>query len=401
MADKPDASMPSDSSKKRKRSIPALAEIEVDLAAPEPPSKKALRKANKGKPTKSAAPGKVEIGVENTAEVEPPKRSNYGIWAGNLSFTTTKADLKKFLVENSEIKESLITRIHLPSAAKNSASSATQPQKPRSIGYAYVDFSTPEALDSALALSESLLAGRRILIKNAKSFEGRPEKPTRSKSTTENCLASGNPSGKPPNKRIFVGNLGFDVTEEDLQENFSKCGDITNIHLATFEDSGKCKGFAWVVFKEVEAAISAIRGWVKFKTTNDSSSSTNSDSDTADEEEKKDTGKTAKPKGKKKQAKMRKWWVNRIKGRPLRMEFAEDKETRYNKRYGKGRPKDRGSGASEGGAALASAPKPKSFSSAMPRKVDARTIKPGAALANAPRATAAIVVGKGTKTVFD
>jgi len=154
------------------------------------------------------------------------------------------------------------------------------------------------------------LAGRRVLIKDNKSFEGRPEK-TKEESRRD---------GKPPNKRVFLGNLSYDVTEDSLKEHFEKCGAIANVMVATFQDTGKCKGYAWIVFEDLEGAENAVRGYVLVE----DEPSDISESDSEDEPAKMIT---KKPK--------RKWWVNKIKGRPVRMEYAEDAQVRYKKRYGK------------------------------------------------------------------
>jgi len=403
------------SSRKRKRENHPTEEIEVNISAPEPPSKKALRKAKKGKlarsssPTKAAAQAtKSDSEPDHVNKEEPTRRSEHGIWIGNLPFTATKAHLRKFLTDNTDIAEETITRLHMPAPADTNSPASRQRNKPQNKGFAYVDFSSSAALNEALALSETLLLGRRVLIKNSKNFEGRPEKPK--DADTE---GSASKSGKPPSKRIFVGNLGFDTSKEDLQEHFALCGEILDIHVATFEDSGKCKGYAWVEFGDVEAGEAAVRGWAKLP------ARVNSNSDSGDDEVDSRSGKASKKRESKEAPKLRKWWVNKIKGRPLRMEFAEDKAIRYKKRFGKEATARKETGASgeytsgidsaEGAGDPAQSGTAGSVQgkgegvlrSRHPREVDARTIKPGAALANAQRLTGAIVAGKGKKTTFE
>ena len=111
----------------------------------------------------------------------------------------------------------------------------------------------------------------------------------------------------------------------------------------------------------------------------------------------------------KKQPKIRKWWVNRLEGRSLRMEYAEGKDIRYKKRFGKEAKSSEQDQQqpSEKGPSL---PPTEDLDSSVkenirpahrrPRKVDARTIKPGAALAAAPRLTGGIIESQGKKTTF-
>ncbi len=390
----------SSSSGKRKRDPSPAAEIEVDVTAPEPPSKKTLRKAKKGKAT--SVPAKIDktaINVVTTnselASDENPKslttqskRSMYGIWIGNLPWTATKIDLRNFLTKDTDITDQMITRLHMSPPSKSAIAASRQIIKPQNQGFAYVDFSNEGALTEALALSEKLFTGRRVLIKDSKSFEGRPEKPK------EDGAALMQP-GKPPSKRIFVGNLGFDTTKETLQDHFACCGEILDIHVATFEDTGKCKGYAWIEFAELEAGEAAARGWVHFE---DKESLENEDEEIAEA-----LADQAKPKMK---HKPRKWWVNNLGGRPLRIEFAEGKDVRYKKRYGK-------DGSAREGDVVAD-PVPESELVANPvdrvidkkaeraqERIDARKIRPGAALSVAPRASSSIVKSQGRKIIFE
>ena len=397
---------PLPSSKKRKRQDAITEELEVDITAPEPLSKKALRKAKKAKQAPIEPPTKVDAKIqfsgsdnERPEASQPAKRSEYGIWIGNLPWSASKSDLRTFLTSDTNIAEASITRIHMP-PPKESAATSRSFVKPQNKGFAYVDFTTQEALKEALALSESLLTGRRVLIKDSRSFEGRPEKANEDQDAAVK-------SGKPPSKRVFVGNLDYDTTKEDIQEHFSRCGDVLNVHLATFEDSGKCKGYGWVEFDTVEAGQAAVRGWVEIE-------QKAKDGDSEDEEQ--DT--KANPKTKKK-PKGRKWWVNKLNGRPLRMEFAEAKEVRYKKRFGKKPTTEQEASASsdakvtgvEATVALPSSEEPSKGSvprGTKPRfnelrksrKVDARNIRPGAALSAAPRLQASIVPSQGKKTVL-
>lgn len=398
---------PQSPSRKRKRDQSPTAEIEVDVSAPEPPSKKALRKAKKGKaaPTVLEAKAKADLTISGPesaldedvkAQESIPERSEYGIWIGNLPWTATKLELRTFLTKDTNITEDMITRLHMPPPSRSALASSRQKIKPQNQGFAYVDFSTEAALVEALDLSEKLLSGRRVLIKNSKSFEGRPEK------SKEEGASSAN-SVKPPSKRIFVGNLGFDTTKEILQEHFSRCGEILDVFLATFEDTGKCKGYGWVEFADIEAGEAAVRGWVNFE----------QEGEAEDEDDEIAEALADQSKPEKKKPRLRKWWVNRLSGRPLRMEFAEGKDVRYKKRYGKegtARKEEEAVSdenhaptalpAAENTPAAADNGRKQSSAKKYFRKVDPRTIKPGAALAAAPRLTGGIVESKGKKTTF-
>ena len=58
---------------------------------------------------------------------------------------------------------------------------------------------------------------------------------------------------------IFVGNLAFNTTEEQLHQAFSETGRVVKVRLVTDTDTGKPRGFAFVEFEDPQAALSAIR----------------------------------------------------------------------------------------------------------------------------------------------
>ena len=60
--------------------------------------------------------------------------------------------------------------------------------------------------------------------------------------------------------KIYVGNLSFDTTEEDLREAFvSTGGQIETLDVVKDKYSGQSRGFAFVEISSKEAAQTAIR----------------------------------------------------------------------------------------------------------------------------------------------
>lgn len=59
-------------------------------------------------------------------------------------------------------------------------------------------------------------------------------------------------------KKLYVGNLPYNITDEKLQEMFAKAGNVTSINLIKDRDSGRSKGFAFIEMGtqvEIEEAI--------------------------------------------------------------------------------------------------------------------------------------------------
>ena len=62
---------------------------------------------------------------------------------------------------------------------------------------------------------------------------------------------------------IYVGNLSFEIGEEDLNETFQEYGAVKRVHLPTDRETGRKRGFAFVEMgaeSEESAAIEALDG---------------------------------------------------------------------------------------------------------------------------------------------
>ena len=368
-----------DPTKKRK----AEDEIEIDIHGSVPLSKKQRRMLRRGKVTleelnakynldassvsefqKEQAEGKkgkeegADAEGDATSDEKKVKKEQFGVWIGNLSFDTTKEDLIRFIhaktkdSENEEerVAESDIVRVKLPLASNEG-------KQVKNKGFCYMDFDSEAKMLAVVKLSENQLNGRNLLIKNSKSFEGRPDK--------NDLVAS---SKNPPSRILFVGNLSFDTTDEVLRKHFQHCGEITKIRMATFQDSGKCKGFAFVDFKEEAGATNALK---------DKS-------------------------------------VRKLALRPIRMEYGEDRS----KRQVRKRPEQGQQQSREGGRKQFDIPNehsaPRRESKPQTKPQGKRTnnynkakmgnnnrLKSSIALASAQRGSAAIVPSEGKKVKFD
>ena len=62
---------------------------------------------------------------------------------------------------------------------------------------------------------------------------------------------------------MYVGNLSFDTTKEDLETLFSEHGTVTDVHVPTDRESGQPRGFAFVTMDSKDAmnkSMAAING---------------------------------------------------------------------------------------------------------------------------------------------
>ena len=59
-------------------------------------------------------------------------------------------------------------------------------------------------------------------------------------------------------KRLYVGNLNYRVTSEDLQQLLSQFGQVESAQVVTDRETGRSKGFGFVEMSTDEAAQAAI-----------------------------------------------------------------------------------------------------------------------------------------------
>ena len=63
--------------------------------------------------------------------------------------------------------------------------------------------------------------------------------------------------------KIYVGNLSYEVTEEELRQEFRAFGEVASVDIITDRYSGRPKGFGFVEMaskSEAEAAITGLNG---------------------------------------------------------------------------------------------------------------------------------------------
>ncbi len=61
------------------------------------------------------------------------------------------------------------------------------------------------------------------------------------------------------NKNLYVGNLSYKISDEDLKSNFSEAGEVESATIIKDKFSGQSKGFGFVEMKTEEGAAEAVK----------------------------------------------------------------------------------------------------------------------------------------------
>ncbi|KAK7155672.1 hypothetical protein R3I93_010350 [Phoxinus phoxinus] len=130
----------------------------------------------------------------------------------------------------------------------------------RNTGYVYVDLRSEAEVERALRLDRDYMGGRYIEVFRANNFKNKmPAKESkkernfvrelRDDEEEEDVAESG---------RLFIRNLPYTCTEDDLKEVFIKHGPISEVHFPIDSLTKKPKGFAFVTYMIPENAVSAL-----------------------------------------------------------------------------------------------------------------------------------------------
>ncbi len=64
-------------------------------------------------------------------------------------------------------------------------------------------------------------------------------------------------------KKLYVGNISYSTTEDELKELFSKCGEVSSVKIITDPHTGRAKGFGFVEMTteaDAKKAIAELNG---------------------------------------------------------------------------------------------------------------------------------------------
>ncbi|KAG6709215.1 hypothetical protein I3842_06G120600 [Carya illinoinensis] len=123
----------------------------------------------------------------------------------------------------------------------------------RSKGVGYIEFYDAMSVPMAIARSGQPLLGLPVMVKPSEAEKNLVQ------STTSVANASGGHIGPYSGgaRRLYVGNLHFNMTEADLRQVFEAFGQVELVQLP-LDETGHCKGFGFVQFARLEDSRNAL-----------------------------------------------------------------------------------------------------------------------------------------------
>ncbi|KAK4662547.1 Phosphatidylinositol-3-phosphatase SAC1 [Podospora pseudopauciseta] len=118
----------------------------------------------------------------------------------------------------------------------------------RSKGVGYVEFKNEDSVQAALQLTGQKLLGIPVIVQLTEAEKNRQ---------VRNPDATGNHPNSIPFHRLYVGNIHFSITEQDLQNVFEPFGELEFVQLQK-DDTGRSRGYGFVQFRDATQAREAL-----------------------------------------------------------------------------------------------------------------------------------------------
>ncbi|BFG35145.1 hypothetical protein CerSpe_214190 [Prunus speciosa] len=171
--------------------------------------------------------------------VEPeadPERDQRTVFAYQMPLKATERDVYEFFSKAGKVRD---VRLIMD---RNSR---------RSKGVGYIEFYDAMSVPMAIALSGQLLLGQPVMVKPSEA-----EKNLVQSNTSGGAVGVAGPYGA-VDRKLYVGNLHFNMTETHLREIFEPFGPVELVQLPLDLETGQCKGFGFVQFAHLEHAKAA------------------------------------------------------------------------------------------------------------------------------------------------
>ncbi|KAK7413142.1 Phosphatidylinositol-3-phosphatase SAC1 [Neonectria punicea] len=170
---------------------------------------------------------------EATPQLTEDERDRRTVFVQQLAARLRTRELKEFFEKVGPVNEAQIVKDRISQRSK---------------GVGYVEFKNEESVTQALQLTGQKLLGIPVIVQVTEAEKNRQAR---------NPEASGPHPNSIPFHRLYVGNIHFNVTEQDLQAVFEPFGELEFVQLQK-DENNRSRGYGFVQFRDATQAREAL-----------------------------------------------------------------------------------------------------------------------------------------------
>ncbi|KAI1381633.1 splicing factor, CC1-like protein [Hypoxylon crocopeplum] len=168
-----------------------------------------------------------------TPQLTEDERDRRTVFVQQLAARLRTKELKEFFEKVGPVTEAQIVKDRISGRSK---------------GVGYVEFKNEESVTAALQLTGQKLLGIPVIVQLTEAEKNRQVRSTEGSGSHANSI---------PFHRLYVGNIHFSITEQDLQNVFEPFGELEFVQLQK-DDTGRSRGYGFVQFREADQAREAL-----------------------------------------------------------------------------------------------------------------------------------------------
>ncbi|CRK14349.1 hypothetical protein BN1708_002624 [Verticillium longisporum] len=170
---------------------------------------------------------------DGTPPLTEDERDRRTVFVQQLAARLRTRELKEFFEKVGPVNEAQIVKDRISQRSK---------------GVGYVEFKSEDTVTQALQLTGQKLLGIPIIVQLTEAEKNRQVRTTEAAGTQSNSI---------PFHRLYVGNIHFNVTEQDLQAVFEPFGELEFVQLQK-DDTGRSRGYGFVQYRDAGQAREAL-----------------------------------------------------------------------------------------------------------------------------------------------
>ncbi|KAI1343836.1 splicing factor, CC1-like protein [Xylariaceae sp. FL0016] len=168
-----------------------------------------------------------------TPQLTEDERDRRTVFVQQLAARLRTKELKEFFEKVGPVNEAQIVKDRISGRSK---------------GVGYVEFKNEDSVTAALQLTGQKLLGIPVIVQLTEAEKNRQVRTTEGGGSHANSI---------PFHRLYVGNIHFSITEQDLQNVFEPFGELEFVQLQK-DDTGRSRGYGFVQFREADQAREAL-----------------------------------------------------------------------------------------------------------------------------------------------